>query len=332
MVYIYKKLVGGKNYYYLRASERKGQKNITKDIAYLGCSIEEIKKSLEKLPEYKGQIRKAYKTIHHFLECNFYLEKVKEQKLKKDSYLDELHIEVEACRLHYDNVFKKTEELTKKEILKNFVIEFAFNTASIEGNTITLKEARNLLEEGLTPKNKTMREIFDLQNTEEVFFELLNSQENISHDLIIDIHMKLMKNIDARRGYRFAEVRVIKSNFEATPAPYVRTDMNLLLQWYHKNKGELHPLVLAVIFHHKFEKIHPFMDGNGRTGRMLLNYILIKNKYSPLIITRKARLKYLETLRKADKSVLTKAKREDYGFLVKFAARELINSYWNSFI
>ncbi len=70
MVYIYKKTVGDKVYYYLRASERKQEKIIIKDIAYLGSSLEEVKKALNKLPKYSEQIRKAYKTINNFLESD----------------------------------------------------------------------------------------------------------------------------------------------------------------------------------------------------------------------------------------------------------------------
>jgi len=331
MVYIYKKIVGGKPYYYLRASERKGKKVLSKDIAYLGNSIEEVRKSLEK-KEFKDKIRKAYKTIHNFIESNHWLEKARELKLKKDEFLGEKLEEVEACKLHYINAFKKIDETTKKEILKNFVIEFAFNTTSIEGNTINLEQARNLLEGGLTPENKTLREIYDLQNTEKVFFSLLERNEELSHDFIIKVHDSLMENIDIRKGYRTTDVRVIRSNFDATPAPYVKTDMDLLLKWYNKNKNNLNPLVLATIFHHKFEKIHPFMDGNGRTGRTLLNYILIKANYPPLIIHKKTRSLYLEALRIADKSDLTKASKEDYKSIVQFNAQEIIDTYWNIFL
>lgn len=333
MVYIYKKIIGQKPYYYLRASERKGNKIITKDIAYLGNSIEDVKKSLEKLTKYKEKIRKGYKTIHNFIESNFYLEKIKALKLKKDLYLDTKLLEIEACKLHYNNTFKKNDEITKNEIFKNFVIEFAFNTTSIEGNTITLQEAKNLLEEGLTPKNRTLREIYDLQNTEKVFFEILkNLDKEIDNNFIIEIHSNLMDNIDTRKGYRITDVRVIKANFKATPAPYVKIDMNLLLNWYKKNKNKIHPLVLATIFHHKFEKIHPFMDGNGRTGRMLLNYILLKNNYSPIIIYKKSRLEYLNNLRRADKSNLLETKKEDYFELIQFISDEMIKSYWNIFL
>jgi len=331
MVYVYKKIIGNKPYYYLRASERKGKRVIVKDIAYLGSTIEEVRKSLNRA-EYKEKVRKAYKTIHNFLESNHWLEKAEKLKLKKDAFLDEKQREIEACKLHYNNIFQKKDNITKKEILKNFIIEFAFNTTSIEGNTITLQQAKNLLEEGKTPENKTLREIYDLQNTEKVFFNIFNTNEELSHELIVKIHSNLMENIDPRRGYRKEDVHVFKAHFEATPAPYVLTDMNLLLKWHNENKKKLPPIVLATIFHHKFEKIHPFMDGNGRTGRMLLNCILLKNSYPPLVIHKKTRTEYLETLKKADKSGLTKFLKEDYFSLVQFIADEMINSYWSIFL
>ena len=77
MVYIYKKTIGNKEYYYLRASQRKQGKVLAKDIAYLGSSLKEVKYNLANLPKYSEQIRKAYKTINNFLESNHYLEKVK---------------------------------------------------------------------------------------------------------------------------------------------------------------------------------------------------------------------------------------------------------------
>jgi len=325
-------MIGEKDYYYLRASKRKGSRIIVKDIAYLGSSIENVKKALEKLPKYSGQIRKAYRTINNFLESNRYLEKIQELKLKKDKFIEyEILLEVEACKLHFNTDFKRENELTKKEILKNFIIEFAYNTTSIEGNTIKLNEARSLLQEGLTPKNKTLREIYDLQNTEKVFLNLFESKEEINHELIQKIHSNLLEGIDPRKGYRTTNVRVTKANFKATPAPYVKVDMDLLLKWYNQNMNKFHPLILGSIFHHKFEKIHPFLDGNGRTGRMLLNFILLRNNYPPLIILNKERKLYLEVLREMDKINLTKI-NENYKSLVNFVADQMVKGYWNIFL
>ena len=283
--------------------------------------------------KYSKDIRKAHKKINRFIESNFYLEKIKESKIKKNNYLSKkLLEEVEACKLHWEKSFTKLDDLTKKEIWQHFIVDFAFNTASIEGNTITLEQAQKLLIENLSPKDKTLREIYDLQNTEKVFLDMLNTNHKITSKFISDIHDKLLENIDDRKGYRTQDVRVFKSNFESTSADYVLIDINLLIKWYNTNQKKLHPLVLAVIFHHKFEKIHPFMDGNGRTGRMILNYILLKNSYPPLIIRNKFRSEYLDELNEADKADLINIDIKYYNGLVGFSAIELIDNYWNIFL
>jgi len=333
VVYVYKKIVGGKPYYYLRASEKKGKKLVTKDIAYLGSSIDEVKNNLDGLEKYKDKIRKSYKVINSFLESNLFLEKANKLKLKKDKFLGDKTEDIEACKIHYNANFERLDKLTRKETFQNYIIEFAYNTASIEGNTINLEEARNLLNEGITPKEKTLREIYDLQNTEKVFFSLFDIGDvKLAHELIIEIHDKLLENIDARKGYRTQDIRVVKSNFDATPGKYVKTDMELLLKWYDNNLGKLHPLVLAVVFHHKFEKIHPFMDGNGRTGRMLVNYILMNNHLPPTIIHKKTRKEYLNAMREADESSLWKLEEDKYKILINYGIDEFIETYWSIFL
>ncbi|HLC79044.1 MAG TPA: Fic family protein [archaeon] len=331
MVYIYKKIVGKKPYYYLRSSVRKGTRVGVKDVAYLGSSVKEVRESLGKLPALKGKIEKAYRTINLFLESNHFLEQVQRAKPKTDIFLGLNLLDVEACRLHYSTVFENADRLTKKEILRDFLIEFAFNSTSIEGNTISLKEARDLLEDGLTPKGKTLREIYDLQNTEKVFNSLDLAKE-LTNELIQSIHSGLMENIDQRVGYRIRDIIVTRSRFKSSPAYAVKTDMDLLLEWFNKNKGKIHPFVLAVVFHHKFEKIHPFMDGNGRTGRVLANFILMKNNYPPLIIRKKIRADYLDSLSQADNSPITASEPKDYSNIVHLAAEELTKTYWRIFL
>jgi len=331
MVYIYKKMISGKSYYYLRISKRTGKQVITKDIAYLGNDIKGAREKIMNLPKYKGEIRKSYRKINLFLEAEYYLHKAEKLKLKQNEFLDKQLTQIEAIRLHYLENFKKEDLRSKEEIIKNFAINFAYNTTSIEGNTITLKEAQNLLEEGKTPKNKTLREIYDVQNTEATFIELLTNKQKISQKLIETIHKKLMANIDKRIGYRIKDIRVLHSHFDSTPGSYVRADMNLLIDWYKKNEKELHPLVLASLFHHKFEKIHPFSDGNGRTGRMMVNFILMDKGYPPMIIYKKDRSMYLDALSSADKINITKIDKK-YKELVEFMSGEMISSYWSLFL
>lgn len=333
MAYIYKKIIHGKPYYYLRISRKIKDKFVIKDIAYLGNDVSNLQKRLENLSSYRKEIRESYRKIKNFIESEHYLNKVKESKLKDDSYLKkDLLEEIEAIKLHYTTDFLKLDEKTKQEAYKAFLIDFAFNTTSIEGNTITLKEAEKLLNENLTPKNRTLREIYDLQNTEKVFFEILNSKKDLDHDFIVSIHDNLLNNVDERKGYRTRDIRVFRSRFDASPGQYVKVDMDLLLKWYKENKKRFHPFVLAGIFHHKFEKIHPFYDGNGRTGRMLMIYILIVNEFPPFFIRRSRRGKYLDAMANADSSNLKEANPKNYEAIICYLAEEMINSYWNSFL
>lgn len=333
MVYIYKKTINEKPYYYLRLSKKEKGKTVVKDIAYLGSDIRKIEQQLDKLPQkYKKEIRVTYRTIRRFLETEYYQKRVEEQKPKQNSYISkELFEEVEAVRIHFQEKIIFLDKKTKEELYNQFVIDFAFNTTSMEGNTITLQEAKKLLEEQKTPKDRTLREIYDVQNTEKVFMELLETNQEITHDLIMHIHDVLLEQIDVRKGYRMHDIRIVGSKFDVSPAKYVKTDMALLLKWVAENKG-LHPLVKAVLFHQKFERVHPFADGNGRTGRMLLNYMLLKEGYPPCVIGRKRRKEYIDTLREADMAAIFATDAKYYKSLVEFVAEEFVRSYWNLFL
>lgn len=333
MAYLYKKVIGGKPYYYLRVSKTYKGKPIVKDVAYLGNDASKIMKKLEKLSAYKEEIKKAYRNIEKFIQSEHYVNKAENLKLKENPYMERhLFEEIEAVRLHFNERFLKLDKLTMMEAYKNFIVDLAFNTTSIEGNTITLAEAVKLLKENLTPKNRTLREIYDLQNTERIFFELLGTSKEINHELIIYVHDKLLENIDDRKGYRTHDVRVFMSRFKSTPYAYIKTDMGILLDWMKNNKCKLHPLVLAGILHHKFEKIHPFFDGNGRVGRMLMNYIMLQNGYPPFIIRKSRRGDYLDALASADKADLKNSSPDNYKRLITYLAEEMVHSYWNNFL
>lgn len=333
MAYIYRKVVGGKPYYYLRISKRVNGRVLAKDIAYLGNDISKVQENLAKVdPKYSKAIRDGYRNIRRFIDSTYYQERARALKLKGDDYLKRDLLEsVEAIKIHYKEKFLKEDSATKLNTFKNFLVEFAYNTTAMEGNTITLEEANKLLRDDLTPKERSPREIFDLQNTKKVFFELLETKSPFGEQLLIEVHDELVKNIDERRGYRCHDIRVFKSRFDSSPAKYVKSDMGILLKWAKENEGKFHPIVFASIFHQKFEKIHPFADGNGRTGRVILNYMLMKEGFPPLIVQKNNRADYLKNLSKADKSDLTGVEPKHYNSLANYFAKELVGSYWNNF-
>lgn len=334
MVYIHKKIIGNQTYYTLRISERKGTRVITKDICSLGTDLAKVNlEDVEK--QYQGRIRKSHKMLKKFLESNIFEEKAKKMKLKKHVLLRPSDLElIEGARLHYMTRFIRLDEKTKEEILGNFLIRFAVNSTAIEGNTISLKDAARLLQEDIIPKDHTMREVYDLTNTKKVFFELLEKRQVLDADLFIDIHDRLLLNIDVRKGFRTHDIHILGQPFTPTPGQYIKADIDLLLKWYTEQKMRLHPFVLAVLFHHKFESIHPFSDGNGRTGRMLMNLILMQHSYPPIVVNRKDRKAYLDAMNAADKAVRKSLISLDEGYeqLTHFMAMQLQQSYWDVFL
>jgi len=334
MAYIHVKRIGDKKYYTLRMSIRKGDKVVTKDIANLGDDLFKIRiEDLEK--KYKKEIRKSYHAIKKFLDSNHYIEIAKKLKLKKDEYLTKEQIfEIEAVKLHYQKTFLKLDSLTKQDVFESFLINFAVNTTSIEGNTITLKEAYDLFKENITPK-KPLRDVYDLINTKKVILFLQEKKPEINSDLIENIHDMLLENIDNRKGFRNHDIRILGQPFKPSPAIYVKADIGLLLKWYNDNHNKIHPWVLAIFFHHKFEKIHPFSDGNGRAGRILVNYILDLSGYPPLIISRRFRKEYLKLMNEADNALKNNLLDNDlkyYRGLIEFIHSQFFASYWDNFL
>ena len=335
MAYIHVKKTGGKNYYTLRISFRDKNGNIlTKDLENLGNDLSKIKiDNLEK--KYKKEIRDSYRTIKRFLQSNYYVDRIKAKKLEKNQYFGTQDLnEIESTKLHYHSKFLKLDNKTKEEAFEVFLIKFAVSSTSIEGNTISLKEATKLLNEQIVPKNKPLREIYDLQNTKKVFFDLLKNKQKLNLENIAKIHDQLLEGIDKRTGYRDHDINILGQPFKPSPARYVKADMNLLIKWYEQNKN-IHPLALAILFHHKFESIHPFSDGNGRTGRILMNHILISNNYPPLIIPHKDRSDYLDAMNEADKSLKNNLLNSDlkhYKTLFNFIIKNYKKTYWHNFL
>lgn len=336
MAYIHAKKVGNKKYYTLRVSARDGDgKVITRDLENLGSDISKIKiEYLEK--KHKNEIRKSYRDLKRFLESNHYIEKIRKEKVKSNPFFNRADLEeIEAAKLHFNSRFMKLDSLTKQEVLEFFLIKFAVSSTSIEGNTINLAEATKLLKEEILPKNKTLREVYDLQNTKKVFVEIVKNKPDLSLDMIREVHDNLLDKIDKRKGYRNHDINILGQPFKPTPARYVKSDMKMLVNWHKNQSKKIHPLALAIFFHHKFESIHPFSDGNGRTGRMVMNNLLMKRSYPPLIVPNKEREEYLNVMSEADKSIkkdLLSTEINHYKPLLDFFVRNYKKTYWNTFL
>jgi len=179
---------------------------------------------------------------------------------------------------------------------------FTYDTNAIEGSAIDEKEVEDILEKNKWP-NKPKEEISETYGVAEAVKYLRKSKEHVSLKLIKELHKIIFKNSKSFAG-RFREkgTEVVVADalgnviHRGAPSAQVLSSLKKLVDWYNKNKNQYPPLVLAAIVHNQFENIHPFADGNGRVGRLLLINILMKHGLPPLNIELKNRLEYYGAL------------------------------------
>jgi len=205
---------------------------------------------------------------------------------------------------------------TVKSLHEKMVLDWTYNSNAIEGNTLTLKETKVVLE-GITIGGKSMREHFEAINHKEAIDyveDIIHQKEPLSERVIRSVHQLVLKNIDDDNAGRYRQENVVIAGAEHTPPDHLHVPqlMNELLDWYHGFSG--HPIERAARLHSDFVKIHPFVDGNGRTARLLMNLDLMSSGYLPVVIKAVDRLLYYEALDKAH------TEQGDHDFLA-FVAR-----------
>ncbi|WP_163580890.1 Fic family protein [Gracilibacillus saliphilus] len=193
------------------------------------------------------------------------------------------------------------------EVVQNlkdvYKVEWTYHSNAIEGNTLTLMETKLVLEEGLTIGGKHLREHFEAVNHAEAIDyieEKVITQSHLDESILKKIHAIILKNIDDKNAGVYRSINVRISGSEHTPPHFLQVDheMRNLFEWYNQAKSKLHPVKLAALFHFKFVYIPPFVDGNGRTARLLMNLLLMEAGYPPAIIKAEndQRLNYYKTL------------------------------------
>jgi len=182
-----------------------------------------------------------------------------------------------------------------------FIIGFTYNSNAIEGNTMSLDETALVLREGVTINGKSLKEHMELIGHRDacLFVEdLVREAAPLTEKMILDIHtLVLMDRREDRGIYRRVPVTITGSNAEL-PQPWaVPVEMEQLLAAYHGEMQSMHPVEKAAVFHLKFESVHPFIDGNGRTGRLLMNLELMKDGFPPIDVKFQDRTRYINCFR-----------------------------------
>lgn len=193
-----------------------------------------------------------------------------------------------------------------EKVAKAFDIEYTYESNKIEGNTLTLQETALVIEKGLTIGGKSLNEHLEAINHAhaiDYIKELAKEKQTITERDLFQIHQLILQGIDNTNAGKYRNVQVLISGAKhIPPQPYlVLKEMEELFIWYNENRGKLHPVELAAEMHERLVTIHPFIDGNGRTSRLLMNLILLQNGF-PIAILKgdtESRLKYYGALEAA---------------------------------
>ena len=202
----------------------------------------------------------------------------------------------------YENYSKHIRTADRKIVAgenHGFKITHTYSTQKIEGSTMTLGQTRKLLETGLSPKDTSLEDIVEAQQLAELFDAMLaTDKKDINQKLILNWHYKLFQKTDANNAgsFRKQDVQPYLGKTEYALWYDVPEEMSNLIKWHNKERKTMNPVELSARFHRRFELIHPFIDGNGRIGRLLMIFILHKNSYPMLNIEPKEKQTYINKL------------------------------------
>ncbi len=239
----------------------------------------------------------------------------------------------------FERLETKLEQLKKhrplpsmalNKIREALTVEWTYNSNSIEGNTLSLRETQMVLQDGITIKGKSLREHFEAKNHERainLLYKMVERRETLSIHEILSLHGLVLNSIEEEFAGRLRNggVRISGANFVPPNAVKVSGLMDDLVTFIKENPLNLNVVELAAVFHHRFVWIHPFFDGNGRTVRLAMNLLLMTHGFPPAIILTNDRIKYYTALNDANKGHYGKLM-----LLMSQAIERTLNIYLNA--
>lgn len=229
----------------------------------------------------------------------------KQKERAADERLDGLHGLLKPEEVAFLDQLRRQHRVQPKGTSDNryeaFVAQFTFDSNAIEGNTLTLGETSQLLFDGLVPA-RTLREVNETLNHKRAFDHVLAYDGRLDSRFICELHRHVVQNTLrpglADQAGRYRTLPVFIRGVEWTPPDPldVPRDMRTLLAWHTRNRPRLHPVVLASYVHVAFEMIHPFVDGNGRVGRLLMNWMLRRDGFPMVNIPSRGKREYYRAL------------------------------------
>ena len=222
----------------------------------------------------------------------------------------------------YKNFLKSKrpiDEITLKKIEENLKAKYIYNSNGIEGNTLSLMETNLIIEHGVTIKGKSLKEHLEVKGQEyalNFLTEVMNQKEEISLRTIREFNSLVM--INGGGTFKTLPNEIVGANFKTSPPHLVEEHLNKLIENFYNSNEDI--IKKVAIFHADFEKIHPFPDGNGRTGRLLMNLELMKEGFPITIIKKEDREDYYNALEKAHSN-------DDYEDIISFIENNVEKSF-----
>ncbi len=203
----------------------------------------------------------------------------------------------------------------------DFLVRFTYNTNAIEGNPLTLRQTALILSDNITPQGARTDDVVEVMNGKDAWEFVKNYKGSLNERFLQNIQNEVTKNTKCRlQGkYRDSEVRITGSEWKPPRAKDVPFQMKKMIDGYRKLKRTLHPVEVATWLHNNFVQVHPFSDGNGRTARLLLNWVLLRKKYPPIVIGIQNKEQYYYAIEAADNG-------NQKSFAV-FLAKQLLEQY-----
>jgi Fic family protein len=211
-------------------------------------------------------------------------------------YIDKLKKELDSLRPLSGELVMGLKQM--------FDVDFTYNSTAIEGNTFSFQETKMLLLEGMTIGGKSMREHLEIVNHKGAidYIEELSHKktEELRRTDIFNIHSIILQGIDPKNAGKYRDVPVYVNLRDGKRYMFcdplkIADEMDMFFDWLFSSKKE-HPVIIAAEAHTRFVSIHPFIDGNGRTARLIMNLILIQSGYTPAVIQNKERINYLDAI------------------------------------
>lgn len=221
-------------------------------------------------------------------------------------------------RTLHNRILQKKKQLDKlrpfpkaalEKLKERIVVEWTYNSNAIEGNSLTLKETKLVLEDGLTIKGKPLKEHLEAINHKDAieFVEKsLSKRAKVTPLLIRQIHSLVLTKIDDKEAGKYRNIKVTISGSKYIPPESISVShlMADFGKWLKIKKSKANIIEYAAMAHFKLVHIHPFVDGNGRTARLLTNLVLMQHGFPPTVVLKVDRKRYYDCLEKAHKGEL----------------------------